>query len=81
MLDARLLGDVVEILALHHLALCADRPEILDAIDAVNAAEGAVKRRGILQVALHDLYPLIEERLRGLALGVAGEGPEFPPFS
>ena len=81
MLDARLLGGVGEILALRHFTLCADRPEILYAVDAINAAQTAIERRGILHVALHDLNALLEKRLRRLALGVAGEGCEVPPFS
>src|SRR5215813_6796278 len=79
-LDARLLGGVGEILALRHVTLCADRPEILYAVDAINAAQTAIERRGILHVALHDLNALLEKRSAALLLGSRVRAVRFHPF-
>src|SRR5262245_20632392 len=55
MLEARLLRGVGQVLPLLHFAPGADRPVILDAVNAMHAAHGALQRSRVIEVSLNDL--------------------------
>src|SRR5215831_4665751 len=48
---------VRQILALLNLTLRSDRPEILNAIDTVDAARGRLQRYRLFQISLHHFDP------------------------
>jgi hypothetical protein len=59
MCDAGLFCSVGQVLALQHFAPRTDGPEILNSVDAVDAADGVIERNRILEVAADDLDALV----------------------
>src|SRR6202011_5189447 len=51
-LHSRLLGNVGQVLALLNLTFRSHCPEILDTVNAVDTARGAIERRRVFQVSL-----------------------------
>src|SRR5713226_4884637 len=66
------------ILALLNFPLCANRPKVLDAVNAIDACGRPSDRSCILQVTLDELHALACQRLGGVALRVASQGSQLP---
>src|SRR5215831_6923882 len=75
----RLLGCVSKIFTLLYLTFCADRPEILDAIDSIGTPCRMVKGSHIVQVSLHYLHALGRQFLRRHTLRIPSQRPQLPP--
>jgi hypothetical protein len=72
------LGGIGPSSALLRLALCSDRPEILDAPDAVHPRKARARRTGVLQVSCHDLDTLTSQFTAGGAAGLSRELLQLP---
>src|SRR5262249_21395519 len=61
-------------------SLGADRPKILDAVDPIGAAQGALQGSGIFQVSLDNFDALMGQFLSRSVAGVSRQCPELPSF-
>src|SRR5262249_21603633 len=69
---------VGEVLSLLHFTPGADRPVILNAVNAVDAAHGALQGRGVVEIALKDFDSLLLEVACRRAAGIAGQDAQLP---
>jgi hypothetical protein len=71
------IGELGDALALLLLALDTGLPRVLHREHAPGALERRLERRRVVEVSARDLRPERGQRLRGLALGLAGHGPHL----
>jgi hypothetical protein len=77
-LDAGLFGRIGEVFALLHFTLGTDRPKILHAVDAVDAAGCAIERRGIFEVAANKFNAACGQVPGRGGVRIAGKSPQTP---
>src|SRR5262245_20273061 len=78
MLHACFFCSIRKVLPLLNFTFCPNRPEILHAINTVDAANGALDRRRFFQISLYDFDASACQSLRCMTIRIASQRAQFP---